>query len=117
MYYIEIGSVPKNETPRANEIQAANLVSVFMRQLSRMRPLLPESGAKYAPAQRKLGSIPWITVQLVVPTGTFDAAILAAELGEAAQEITNWDDEALAELRTLGLAPAPVGFQQVAQAA
>lgn len=103
---IEIGTVPSNETPATDSVTAAIQAGAFIRQLQRMRPLLPESGAKYVAMQRAGNVKPWLSVVLAVPVGSWATAETSMQLAQAAQEVAHWDEEALMELHQRGIAPA-----------
>ncbi len=102
--FIEIGPVPRKETPCCQAIAAAVAAGVFLRQLNRMRPLAPACAARYTLAQRAPGSKPWITVQLAVMVDSWNTADLAHDIANSAYEIDYWDDQAQRELRDHGIA-------------
>lgn len=100
---IEIGPVPRLETPCVDTLPAALAAGVFLRQLNRARPLIPESAARYILTQRDRGNKPWITVQLSVSVNSWPTAELAHDIASAACEIDHWDDQAQRELREYGI--------------
>lgn len=112
MISIEIGPVPQAETPPMDGIGGLLAAAVFLRQLNRTRPVLPESGLRYI-AQVTSKRITGYTIVLVGMPGSWKEADLAHDLAIAALEIQHWDEAALDELarsgnltgRTAALAP------------
>lgn len=102
--FIEIGPVPCTETPASDPKAAVQQASAFLRQLNRTKPL--PADAKYILAQRPFGSAPWITVQLVAGVHSWATWNRAHDLAVAAQDVKSWDEDALRELRGLGICPA-----------
>lgn len=101
MISIEIGPVPQAETPPMDGIGGLLAVAVFLRQLNRVRPVLPESGLRYV-AQVTTQRATGFTVILTGMPGSWKEADLAHDLAIAALEIQHWDETALDELDRSG---------------